>query len=223
MHRVILTATAEQKETLAETMLSRDDVEIVRIDRIGQSIHELFIRPCPLWVAFDDPEVALPALCDELYKQYPSNLAIFILTSDPPRFAKTGYIKLVAPLQFDVRAMNEAVALALNLPLRKGVRLPVRLSVHIGQEQSTSLVTTVTISSVGMLVESLTPLREGATCEFRFAGAKGAAELPAMSARVIREERSLESGARVKFYSMEFLGVPKEKMEEILKRIVHDS
>ena len=222
MHRVILTATLAQHETLRETVLTREDIELVRAETTGRSIQELFMRPCPLWVVFDDPDLALPALLDELYRQYPSsNLSIIVLTANPSRFSKRGYIKLISSLQFDVNAVNEAIAMALNLPMRRGIRLPVRLGIKLGQEQRDSLVTTVMISSVGMLVETLDTLTAGSTYEFRFAGVKGTANLPAFSARVIRQEKGQETSSRVKFYSMEFLGVPKEKMEEILKMIVH--
>lgn|GEM_PF-4152914 len=221
-HRVILTATPAQQETLRETVLTREDIELVRAESTGRSIQELFMRPCPLWVVFDDPDVALPALLDELFRQYPSsNLSIIVLTANPSRFAKRGYIKLISSLQFDVDAVNEAIAMALNLPMRRGIRLPIRLGVKLGKEQGDSLATTVTVSSVGMLVETLNDLTAGSTYEFRFAGVKGAPDLPAFSARVIRQENGSEASSRLKFYSMEFVGVPKEKMEEILKKIVH--
>ena len=174
MYRVILTATPTQYETLRETLLTREDIELVRAESTGRSIQELFMRPCPLWVVFDDPDVALPALLDELYRQCPSSsLSIIVLTADRSRFSKRGYIKLISSLQFDVKAVNEAVAMALNLPLRRGVRLPVRLGIKLGQEQRNSLVTTVMISSVGMLVETFDTLTAGSTCEFRFAGVRG--------------------------------------------------
>jgi hypothetical protein len=224
MHRVILTGTPAQLEALGQTILTRGDIEPVRIGSIGQSIQELFIRPCQLWVAHDDPGVDLPKLLEELYRQYPSsNLSIIVLTNDPGRFARRDYVKLVSRPEFDVSAVNEAVATALNLPLRRGVRLPIRLGIKLEKDQSVGLATTVTVSPVGMLVETLSELAPGHVYEFRFAGVKGAEDLPAISAKVIRQEKGTELTSRLHFYSMEFVGVQKEQMEETLKRIVPSS
>jgi hypothetical protein len=220
-HRVLLTATAAQSESLRSTILSREDMELARLESVGGSIQELFIRPCQLWVVFDDRDGTLPGLLDELYRQFPaSNLSVIVLTPDAPRFPKKGYIKFVSPLPFDLDALNEAIAAALNLPRRRGVRLPIRLDLHLGPDQSASLATTLTVSPVGMLVETLNELTVGREYEFRFAGVKGAEALPAISARVIRQEQGTEIASRLRFYSMEFVGVSKERMEEILKAIV---
>ena len=76
-------------------------------------------------------------------------------------------------------------------------------------------------SSVSMLVETLISLDVGSVYEFRFAGIKGTSDLPAISARVAGLVKGPEAASRLQHYAMEFVGISKEAMEEILKKIVH--
>jgi hypothetical protein len=218
----VLTAQAEQYEMVRGTILFRHDIEIFWNEDINACIQALFVNSAPLWVLFEKPGVFSAGLLDELYNRYPrADLSIIVLAADPTAYSKTGFIRLALPLDFDRDSFNEAAAVALKLPLRRGIRLPVRLSLSGVPQKNPCLATTVNISSVSMLVETLITLDVGSVYEFRFAGIKGTSDLPAISARVAGLVKGPQSPSRLQHYAMEFVGVSKDAMEEILKKIVH--
>lgn len=217
MKEVLVTAPDEQLEFIKGSILARPDVRVRVESDIERSIQSLFLATPDLYIIYDNIGTSLPGLLSELLAhstRVPSSIVVLTDKSSPSEFPK--FIKLILPTNVDINTFNDLICGVLKFPGQKSTRHEIRIGLSLAQLSNSIFATTVNICGQGMLVESTVPLTPGQVYELRFMGVKGAAGIPTISAKVLRQESAMKIGVNTKLYAMEFVGVPAEQVEALL-------
>ena len=220
MKDVLVTAPNDHLEFFRAPVLVRSDVRVRVVTDIERSIQSLFLETPHLYIIYDTIGARLPGLLSELLAhsaRVPSSIVVLTDKSSPSDFPK--FIQLILPPNVDLGTFDNLICGILKIPGQRSTRCEIRIGVSLAQSSKTLFATTVNMSSSGMLVESTRPLTPGQSYELRFMGARGAAEIPTLSARVVRQENAMKIGVNTMLYALEFVGVPAEKMEALLANL----
>jgi len=220
MKEVLVTAPDNHFEFFRAPVLARSDVRLRVEPDIERSIQSLFLETPDLYIIYDTLGAPLPSLLSELLAcsvRVPSSIVVLTDKSSPSEFPK--FVTLILPTNVDLGTFDNLICGVLKIPGQRRTRCEIRIGVSLAQSSNTLFATTVNMSGSGMLVESNRPLTPGQSYELRFMGAKGEAEIPTLSARVVRQENAMKIGVNTMLYALEFVGVPFEKMEALLANL----
>ena len=222
MKDVLVTAQDNHFEFLHTPVLARSDIRVRIVPDIERSIQSLFLDSPDLHIIYDSIGAPLPGLLSELLAhsaRVPSAIVVLTDKSSPSDFPK--FVKLILPTAVDLGTFDNLLCGVLGIPGHRSTRFEIRIGLSLAQSSNTLFATTVNMSGSGMLLESARPLMLGQASELRFVGAKGAAEIPTLSARVVRQESAMKIGVNTMLYALEFFGVPAEKVEALLANLMH--
>ncbi len=157
-----------------ETILTRQDFEVLFTDNYKEGFQLLLKNKCQLVVAEDWPGCEYyQTFLSELQSAVRSeSLKVVLITNsiEPGQLAPP--LEEVLPFPTTVFDFNRVVAKAMNLPIRASRRHLVRLFLQVGGECSRSLGMAVTVkaNAGGMMIESHHQLPMGKTCLWSFMG-----------------------------------------------------
>jgi hypothetical protein len=222
MIKVLLNCAFEHLEFFKGTILRRNDIELRTESDLDLSLRSIIKSPPSLYlIKGTHPKTVKMHLLtlEDCYSEVPFPVVLMcdVLNGTSLPF----FVKKVMPASIDTASFNEAIAELLGLPTRRSSRFAIRLGLNLSRQDRTASANTVNISATGMLVESSIRLTSGEVYQFRFDSLPMPADIPHVSARVVREMPESDCCASTYHYSIEYVGIPIETMETIISKIIH--